>query len=239
MVSFRSIKGPKVHEEIAKQIRQAIFSGRLRTGDKLPPERELASQLQTSRGAVREALRSLELAGLLVIKRGVKGGAFVAEFNSRPLSQSLSNMFRLGFTTIENVTEARLIIEPLIAGLAAESATDKDLVGMLEAIEEMQKIVTSGKFPRVYDIRFHRIVGEATKNPVLTFIIHAFMDFLRDTLAEHYANFTVEEEVVETHRQIYHAIKSRDKALAQDLMEKHVRDLHHKLRSLERKKLAP
>src|SRR3989304_4981646 len=104
-----SIKGPRASQEIVHQLRQAIYLGRLCPGDKLPPERELARQFESSRVTVREAIRSLELAGLVSVKRGSGGGAFIADVDLRPLKESFSTLLRLHKVTISHLTEAGLL----------------------------------------------------------------------------------------------------------------------------------
>ncbi|MBI1893742.1 MAG: FadR family transcriptional regulator, partial [Candidatus Rokubacteria bacterium] len=118
-LELASIKGPRASQEIAQQLRDAIYSGHLLPGDKLPSERELVRQFESSRVTVREAIRSLEMAGLLSVKRGYGGGAFVADVDLRPLKESFSTLLRLRKVTIAHLTEVRLLLEPHLAALAA------------------------------------------------------------------------------------------------------------------------
>lgn len=104
-----------------------MSSGKLRSGQKLPAEREMARKYKTSRVSVREAYRSLEELGLLVIRRGADGGAFIAEPDHNPVQRSLSMVLQLGGTSHQEMTEARLMIEPPIARLAARRATATDI----------------------------------------------------------------------------------------------------------------
>src|SRR5580692_12809086 len=110
----------RVHEPVAEQIRQAIFNGLIATGHKLPPEREMAEHFQTSRVALREALRALEKEGLITVKRGAGGGAFVANSDHalNALADSLTTVVRLGPAKSSDLTEMRSILEPEIAKLA-------------------------------------------------------------------------------------------------------------------------
>src|SRR5579872_5200663 len=124
-----ALKPRRVCESVAEQIRQAIFSGQLATGHKLPPERDMARQFQTSRVALREALRALEQEGMISIKRGFGGGAFVADFDAalKALADSLHTVVKLGQAKSGHLTEARTILEPELARLAASRADEKDL----------------------------------------------------------------------------------------------------------------
>ncbi|HEX4594598.1 MAG TPA: winged helix-turn-helix domain-containing protein, partial [Bryobacteraceae bacterium] len=103
-----ALKHRRVYESVAEQIRQAIFSGQIAPGHKLPPERDMARQFQTSRVALREALRALEQEGMISIKRGFGGGAFVADFDSalKALADSLNTVVKLGQAKSVHLTEA-------------------------------------------------------------------------------------------------------------------------------------
>src|SRR5258705_5087202 len=123
---------PRVHEAVADQIRQAIFSGLLSPGHKLPPEREMAERFQTSRVALREALRALEKEGMITIKRGSGGGAFVADFDNalRALLDSLSTAGELGQAKSAHLTEVRTMLEPEITKIATLRATPSDIAAL-------------------------------------------------------------------------------------------------------------
>src|SRR5437868_11860093 len=108
----------RVSEAIVHRIKKQIAEGRLAAGHKLPAERDMARQFKTSRVSVREAYRSLEEVGLLRIRRGAEGGAFIAQFDHEPVRRSLSLVLGLGNSSHEEVTEARMLLEPSIARLA-------------------------------------------------------------------------------------------------------------------------
>src|SRR5436190_16888056 len=108
----------RVSEVIARRIKKQISDGRLSAGHKLPAERDMARQFKTSRVSVREAYRSLEELGLLRIRRGADGGAFIAVVDHEPVRRSMSLVFGLGNVSHAEITEARMLIEPLVARLA-------------------------------------------------------------------------------------------------------------------------
>src|SRR6185437_10705128 len=109
----------RVSEIIVRRIKKQISDGRLVAGHKLPAEREMARQFKTSRVSVREAYRSLEDLGVLRIRRGADGGAFIMQVDHEPVLRSLSLVLGLGKTPHQQLTEARMLIEPPIAQLAA------------------------------------------------------------------------------------------------------------------------
>src|SRR5216684_5093069 len=118
----------RVSETIVRRIKKQISEGRLLAGHKLPAEREMARQFKTSRVSVREAYRTLEEVGVLRIRRGAEGGAFVAQLDHEPVLRSLALVLALGGTTHKELTEARMLIEPPIARLAAMRASKDDIV---------------------------------------------------------------------------------------------------------------
>jgi len=166
MIAFRPVKTGKISERIARQIKDTILSGSMKSGDRLPPERELVEHFQASRISIREALKSLETSGLLAIKPG--SGVFVAEINSKPMSESLSSILRIQKTSINELTEARIILEPNIARLAAERITARELATLEQNIEESLGVLKSHSPAPEQNIRFHSLIAEATHNPVVT-----------------------------------------------------------------------
>jgi len=124
---FQQVRVSRASEEVVDQIKEAIYSRQLLPGDRLPSERELSEQFGLSRMTIRDALRVLESTGLVEIKVGASGGAYVREPNLEMLSDSLSSFLRLKKTTLLELTEARKIIETATAELAAQRATEEDL----------------------------------------------------------------------------------------------------------------
>src|SRR5713226_10370629 len=127
MLFASSGRTDRVSEVIALRIKKQISDGRLTAGHKLPAERDMARQFKTSRVSVREAYRSLEELGLLRIRRGADGGAFIAQVDHEPVLRSLSLVLGLAKTSHKELTEARMLIEPPIARLAALRARKEDI----------------------------------------------------------------------------------------------------------------
>src|SRR5208282_5366240 len=124
---FSRIRNLRAFEEIADQIRKELSDRRLRAGDRLPPERALAEQFGVSRNTLREALRSLENAGLLRLQKGAAGGAFVRESTGEAIITTLRDMFDLGAIRPEHLTGARVMIESSVVRTACERATPEDI----------------------------------------------------------------------------------------------------------------
>lgn len=235
---FRPVKGLRMPEEIASQIRDRILSGKLKPDERLPSEKELSEAFRASRASVREALRSLEATGLIVVRRGARGGPFVASMNTLDhVSETLSDALRLGSASMDELTEARLILEPALAELAARRASQQDLDEIKRTIETAHGMLGSGINPRLMNLEFHRAVARASKNSVLILPLNSTLDALAEVLGE--LNFTseVKNQIASSHARIYKALERRDAKKAFALMDRHIRELHRKLWSVYINKL--
>jgi len=231
---FSAIRAPRVYEHIASQVERAIYEGRLQTGDKLPPERQLVREFGTSRVAVREALRTLEHRGLLEVRQGATGGYFVRAADSGLLLRDLRTLLRLGRVSVAHLLEARLLVEPDVARLAAMRATDADLKSLRQTMDERADVPATGAPWRLLDLGFHRLVAEAAKNPVHTVLTHALMDLEADlTVSRIELTESDSREIDVAHRTIYDAVASRDATRARATMEAHVIDVQRRLRRAE------
>src|SRR5215468_11498582 len=123
---FRPIHTRRAFEEICERIREQLALGVLKPGDKLPPERDLAQQLGVSRNVLREALRSLEMAGVLRLQKGVKGGAFIQEGDTSRMNDVMRDMLSLGTISIRELSEARVHVLDLVVRLACANARQAD-----------------------------------------------------------------------------------------------------------------
>lgn len=164
-------------EDVTQQIRERIREGKLREGDRLPPERELAAMLGVSRNTVREALRALEHAGLLALKPGATGGAFIRNSGAEVMKTALADLFRLNLITAANLTEARMITGGEVARLACDRRTDADLAALTENVRQMREAAESGNLPlrASRNLEFHKLLARATGNPVLVLITDALV----------------------------------------------------------------
>lgn len=210
---FTSVRAPRVYEHIVEQVERAIFSGRLRSGDRLPPERELVHQFRASRVAVREALRTLEHRGLIEVRHGSSGGHFVRHVDASLLRRDFATLFRLGRVTLPQLTEARLMVEPEIARLAAERATGPDLELLAAAVDGQLEAKD----------RFHRLMAAAARNPVHAVLVDALGDLGPRACPE-------DDEIVSAaHKTIFAAVAARDPERARAAMAAHVIDVQRRL----------
>jgi DNA-binding FadR family transcriptional regulator len=231
---FTSVRSPRVYEHIVEQIERAIFAGHLHSGDRLPPERELVRQFRASRVAVREALRTLEHRGLVGVRHGASGGHFVRQADTGLLRRDLATLLRLGRISLRQLTEARLLVEPAIAGLAAERAAEGDLKMLTEALEVRAAVVARGEHPRLADIDFHRRLAVAAGNPVHAVLADALMDLEAEVVVPRIELTPADNaHVAEAHAAILRALIARSPRQAQALMAEHVLDVQRRLGRLE------
>lgn len=219
-----AVKRRRVNEPVADQIRQAIFSGVLTLGQKLAPERELAERFHTSRVALREALRCLEKEGMITIKRGSGGGAFVADFDRSltALAESLNTVVKLGQAKSTHLTEVRTILEPQIAKLATVRATPNDLSAIESVVLAQEEELRTGQLSRKLDMDFHRRVAAAAHNPILDMVVNAVNESIRDAIFRSKLSQEMRAQVVRYHRNILDAVRGRDGVAAQNIMAEHV-----------------
>lgn len=233
--SFGPVKTRRIFEEICDQIRREVTAGTLRPGDKLPAERELALQFGASRTAVREALRSLEIAGVVGLQKGVKGGAFILEGNPTAVTQSIHDMLALGRISLDNLTEARMLIQQLVIRLACERATEADFAALDRNIDETEALTLAGRFVDRLELaaQFYNLVAKMTGNEVLVVIVDAMTEILRHFVAK--AGPAPKLDLIEHRRRFVKYLRARDAAKASEEMTAHLTKLHRHLMRHERK----
>ena len=227
---FSSVRTPRVYEHIVAQIERAIFEGRLQQGDKLPAERQLVREFGASRVAVREALRALEHRGLVEVRQGSAGGYFIREMDAGPVVRDFQTLFRLGHVSLAQLVEARALIEPESARLAALRANEADVKAVLTALDARAETGAAGRRRRSLDAEFHRLVAAAARNPVHGVVIHA-LTALQSNVVGGRTDLTAEDDaaIVSAHRTIYDAIAGRDSEAARAAMHAHVIDIEQRL----------
>ena len=225
-----TVRAPRVYEQIVGHIERAIYEGRLRQGQKLPPERQLARDLKASRVAVREALRTLELRGLVDVRQGSTGGYFVREVDDRPLVRDFETLFRLGRVSWSQLVEARRLIEPEVAALAAQRATEVDIKNLGAALDQRWEHAGAGLPIRTSYLEFHRALAEAARNPVHAVITHALIELEAEVLAPG-PDLTEADnlQVDAAHRRIFDAIVAGKADEARAAMVAHMDDVQARL----------
>jgi GntR family transcriptional repressor for pyruvate dehydrogenase complex len=228
---FQPLPEKRTFMEIAGQIRSSIFANTLKPGDKLPSERELAAQFNVGRISVREALRMLEQAGLIFIKHGSNGGAYIKEADTSVITESVYDLVWRSDIRLEDLTEARLAVEKQILQNAFDKITEDDLKMLGECIEELEKTIreeTERNIPIHYEVsKFHLVLARATKNPVFEILLKVLVNVTVKVLDFKLTDLERHKKHLSSHKTIYKAIKSHDLDMATKAMEKHILDVEH------------
>ncbi|MCW5653807.1 FadR/GntR family transcriptional regulator [Hydrogenophaga sp.] len=178
---IQPISPQRIYQEVASQLRRNISEGKLRPGDKLPPERDLAQMFGVSRNTMREALRALELSGLIELKLGSAGGAFVLPGSSNAVVNGMRDLYFLGAITPEHLTAARISISSAVIRMACENMTDEDLAELERNVAMAEEMHKAGSFEErtKYHQAFHVLLAKATHNPILLATTEGIMEITR------------------------------------------------------------
>jgi len=228
--AFAPIKRRRLSDQVSAQIQVRIASGELRSGDKLPPERELAETFGVSRGAVREALRSLERTGLVSLQAGARGGAFIGEGDPSLIGDSFRNLYQLGSVSLDELTEARLWLASTVVRIACARATDADLDRLTANVDEAEELIKVGRFEEKIDVQieFHNLLASTTRNAVMAMLMGAVMEVMRDFA--HAAGGERHALTIKARRRLLDALRKRDADEAVTAMTEHLEDLRLRYR---------
>jgi len=231
---FAPIRTKRVFEEICEQVRREMAAGSLRPGDKLPPERELALKLGVSRAAVREAFRSLEIAGVVGLHKGARGGAFILKGDPDIVTRSIRDMFHLGRISLDNLTEARTLVMQLAMQLACERIRPTTLAALERNVERLTMLPVSGKAAERVAIsaEFYRLISQATDNTVMQVIIEALTDIVLQQVEQ--SNIEFFPNLIAHRRRLVEYIANRQVDEAKREMTEHLQRLRRHLMRAER-----
>jgi GntR family transcriptional repressor for pyruvate dehydrogenase complex len=235
---FRAVKTDKISESIVRQIREAIFGGVLKPGDKLPSERELIKTFGVSKASMREALRSLEVLGFLEIRQGVSGGAFVTAIDMAKARELFINILHFKNLSLEHLTEVRFVLETHTAATAAKSIHSADLKRLKALVEQAQNDLDQNDLSRLRfnELEFHRIIGNACCNPLLSFFVDLVHNLLADAKEILKPQFDFSIRVLQAHKKICQALEAGNAARARREMSKHLREVERDLLKIQKQK---
>lgn len=223
MEDFQVIQRRKIHQDIAGQIRDLIRDGVLKPGDRLPSERELAERFQVGRGSLREAMRSLELQGMVVSRPG--SGTYVSSESLEPLASIIVSTLTEANRDLEDIFEVRHLLEPHIASLAAERSTVEDCDRMMAAIEDQKIQIANGDTGVDGDTAFHFALAQGTQNPVLVKVISTMSDILAQSRDHAMQSPGRPQRSLASHRQILHMVSTGNSEGARTAMEHHITEV--------------
>jgi GntR family transcriptional repressor for pyruvate dehydrogenase complex len=207
--------------QVVSHIRTLLENGTLQPGEKIPSERDFARSLKISRASLRTGINYLAAMGVIKVRHGV--GTFVADGPAEFDKASLSIMGALHGFLPWQMFEARLILESHLAELAAERSQQEHHAALSEEVAEMFAAIDSPSEYLVHDVLFHRIISQASGNPILAALMETITSALYDDRRKTVEHSLDLRESAEMHREIYRAIRSRKPAEARKLMEQHLR----------------
>ena len=215
-------KNNKIYENVIKQIKKEIINGTLKKGQKFPPEREMAERLGVSRTSIREAIRALEVIGLVESRQGA--GNYIKESFENSLIEPLSIMFLLQQSNPMEVAELRRILEVETVVLAVDRIEKSEIID-LEGIVEKMKTSTDEWINVALDKEFHHVIAKASKNflfinisLVLSQLIDEFIKGIRKEILSKEEN---REKLIKIHETVIEAMKLKNKDMAREAMEEH------------------
>jgi len=230
-VKIEPIKKSNLPDGIITQIKNVIINGELKPGDKLPSERELAEKFRVGRSTIREALKALSYAKIVIRTRG---GTIVNRNVLDYFIDSLSEKLICKYIDFKDLLETRKILEIKLVSLASQRATTED-IEIIGNIFKKMNMETKGN-PRKFiidDIKFHESIAGAAQNRVLYEIFIAVRSLLRKSQEEVVKDPGIIKRSLEYHRQIFEAIKKQNASEAEIAMYNHLDDIEKTLMSLE------
>ncbi|WP_374624661.1 FadR/GntR family transcriptional regulator [Pandoraea sp.] len=219
-MSFDPIVQVSVSEQVAQRLLTMIRTGLLTPGQQLPPERDLASMLGVGRPAVREAIRGLALLGLLRIRQGE--GTFVGSLEMRELLEPLELVIELNPGTLDALFDARLVIEPGVAALAATHMSDADIARLHSLVDDEQALLGDPETFSAADMAFHEAIVDACENPFLQSIANSlYLLGKKSRRVTSRVDGTLARSL-QDHRGILNALAARDPGQAAQAMRRHL-----------------
>lgn len=226
--TFAPIRTQRAFEVICEQIRSQLAAGTLKAGDKLPAERELASQFQVSRSALREALRSLEVAGIIRNLKGVKGGAVIQSAEPDRIVQAMQDYVHLGNITLDELTEARLAIQDIIVRMACERGTEADFAE-LEKIACKTREETSVEARYECAAAFYKVLAGATGNRMFGIFVDSLSGVLREFVRGP-GYETLQASLIDSRFKLIRFLRARNAEAATKEMRKHLERVYRHVR---------
>lgn len=231
-IKFEPLVTESLAKQIAENIREAIIKGNLKVDERLPTEEELATRFEVSRPTIREALKRLAAQHLIRSRRGPTGGTFVNRPSQDEVRLNLTNAMTLlvgmGEFSLADIAETRQGLETLCCRLAAEQRTDAHLVALAVELDIQRDPELSDVDFCASDVRFHRILADATDNALLKFIMLTVIDALQPVANMVVYKLRERERLISQHQRILTALQVRDADSAIAALNEQIVDLRDK-----------
>lgn len=220
---FHVIKPSRVSYKVADQIKKLVFTGTLKSGDKLPSERELSKMIGVGRFSLREGLRILESMGILETKYGPYAGTYVSEMAIENLSEKISDILRLGSITLDQLFEVRMELGLIILKYFYRRANTTDIKRLGKCINEAENLFKRGAQPREKFIEFHRLIARGSKNPVLLLLYNSLLDILLKKFLSKFTSYPEHsKKFLAYNKKILDSLKERDMDKASNTLKKYL-----------------
>ena len=220
---FHAVRTGRRYEQVAEQIQRLIASGALSPGDRLPPERELAAKFGVGRSSLRDAIRTLEVMGIVESRHG--SGTVVRDLSTDALVVPLASVLAEKRGLVAELLDVRRMIEPALAARAAANATEEELSRLDDILRRQDEKVRRGEPSIEEDSEFHYAIALAARNSVVLRVLDVLMDLLRESRARSLQVPGRPERSCAGHRRILKAIKRRDGPAAEAAVRKHLKEI--------------
>lgn len=229
---YEQIEPTRLYEVVVERMQDLVLEGHLKPGDRLPSELDLAKKFGVSRTVTREAIGALVEQGIVVVRPG--SGTYVNCIDGRPLQRTLSWLARVqGPDGDSYLAELRQLLEPGVCALAAERATDEQLSQMDSTLNAAAHGKNHAEEFIEADLRFHRLLAEASQNPLVGALLDSIGDLLRTQRIRYFIASSGTENTEEHHRNILNLVSQRRPEEAYHAMQAHLRQV---VRDVEREK---
>jgi len=233
--SLDRVRVRRTFEVIVEMLKDRIFSGEYGPGDRLPAERDAAEMLGVGRPAVREAYRALELVGIVEIRKGKQGGAFITARNRQTVTETLSDLIRLRQVDMSHLTEARMMLEKDVAELAMRRVGAAEIARLRACVEAAVEQSRRGITATVENLQFHMLLGEMSGNPILAMMLASTLDLLQMVIGAVAPGPEVSLGNAKEHYAIIDALQSGDVERLRPVLEDHIRRSNGDLMSLAKR----
>jgi GntR family transcriptional repressor for pyruvate dehydrogenase complex len=223
MAALREVRKGRRYEQVAEQIERLILKGVLKPGDRLPPERDLAQKFGVARSSIRDAVRTLEVMGILEPRQG--HGTVVREVSAESLVVPLHSVLMRKRHMVEELLDVRRMIEPALAARAAANATDEELAHLEDILDRQHAKVRRGEPGIDEDSEFHYAIALAARNSVVLQVLDLLMDLLREGRTRSLQVPGRPERSYAGHRRIFRALERRDPDGAAAAVKKHLKEI--------------
>jgi DNA-binding FadR family transcriptional regulator len=234
------IKSKRTFEEVSNRIKELIFDGTLKPGERLPSETALAQLFSVGRQSVREALRVLERSGFITVKTGVKGGPIIEDTLHRKMAALFLDASRFNRVSLDDYVSALSTIDVALIDFIFKHAESVDIMGLRDNITKAREKLASGVPAFDENIDFHRLLAKSTRNYIFSIIMESVLAVLSDFRSKltPFAGVGPSGQITDLHEKVIEAIVAKDKTTIPSLIEKDLSIAKSILVSRSRAKIA-